>query len=293
MIKAQLRRAATLPALVLAVMLATVHGLALAGDAGQKLDAILADQPDQVKARYEWRHPAETLRFFGIEPGMTVVEGLPGAGWYSKLLIPYLGKDGHLVGANYAFSMWPLFGFFSEERIEEFRTWETDWPVGAQEWRGEDGAEVSAFIFGSMPEKLNGTADAVLMIRALHNLNRFEDEGGYLTHALRDIHNVLKPGGTLGVVQHEAPADNPDAWADGSAGYLKKAQLVERIEAAGFELVAESDINQNPKDQPTAEDIVWRLPPTFATSGDNPELRAQMEAIGESNRMTLKFRKKS
>lgn len=291
MIKVQLRRAATVPAVALALLLVAVHGIAVAGDTGAKLDAILADQPDDVRARYEWRHPAETLAFFGIEPGMTVVEGLPGAGWYSKILIPYLGKDGHLIGANYAQSMWPLFGFFSEERIEGFKTWETDFPAGAQEWRGEDGAEVSAFILGSLPESMHGTADAVLMIRAFHNLNRFEAEGGYLTDALSDIHNVLKPGGTLGVVQHEAPADNPDEWADGSAGYLKKKHLIERIEAAGFEFVAESDVNQNPKDQPTAEDIVWRLPPTLATSRENPELQAQMEAIGESNRMTLKFRK--
>ncbi len=276
---------------VFAVSLLAICSVAVAGDSTHELDAVLAAQPDEVQARYEWRHPKETLTFFGIEPGMTVVEGLPGAGWYSKLLIPYLGKDGYLIGANYAQSMWPLFGFFSQERIDEFKTWDTDWPAGAQEWRGEDGAEVSAFVFGSMPEDLEGTADAVLMIRAFHNLNRFEAEGEYMTHALRDIHNVLKTGGILGVVQHEAPAGNPDDWADGSAGYLKKDALIERIKAAGFEFVAESEVNQNPKDQPTADDIVWRLPPTLATSRENPELQAAMEAIGESNRMTLKFRK--
>ena len=288
MIKFQHHRAVA----ALAALLLATGGHALAGDSGEKLAAVLASQPDEFKARYEWRNPQETLAFFGIEPGMTVVEGLPGQGWYSKILIPYLGEDGHLIGANYTFSMWPLFGFFSDERIEEFRTWDTDWPVGAQEWRGDSGAEVAAFSFGTMPEAVNGTADAVLMIRAFHNLNRFEEQGGYLTSALKDIHGALKPGGTLGVVQHEAPADNPDEWANGSNGYLKKAYLIERIEAAGFEFVAESDVNNNPKDQPTAEDIVWRLPPSLVTSRDNPELKAELESIGESNRMTLKFRKK-
>lgn len=265
---------------------------AAAGDSGEKLAKVLAGEPDEVKARYEWRHPQETLTFFGIEPGMTVVEGLPGGGWYSRILIQYLGEEGSLIGANYTQSMYPLFGFFSDERIEELSTWETDWPVEAGEWDYENAAGVSAFRFGSMPESVNATADAVLMIRAFHNLNRFEGQGGYLTSALSDIHSVLKPGGTLGVVQHEGPEDNPDEWADGRSGYLKKKQLIKAIEAAGFEFVAESDVNENPKDQPTAEDIVWRLPPSLVTSREDADLRAELEAIGESNRMTLKFRKK-
>lgn len=276
---------------VLATALMLGAGAAIAGDSSEKLDKVLAAQDDETKARYTWRHPKETLEFFGVKPGMTVIEGLPGGGWYSKILVDYIGKDGALIGANYAWSIFPLFGFFSDEALEEMKTWDTDWPAGAAEWGGENAAPVSAFSFGTMPESLNGTVDVVLMIRALHNLNRFESEGNYLTDSLADIHNALKPGGILGVVQHEAPAGNPDAWADGSAGYLKKAYLIERLEQAGFEFVAESDINENPNDQPTADDIVWRLPPTLATSRENEELRAEMEAIGESNRMTLKFRK--
>ncbi|MDH3275860.1 MAG: methyltransferase, partial [Gammaproteobacteria bacterium] len=80
-------------------------------------------------------------------------------------------------------------------------------------------------------------------------------------------------------------------FADGNHGYLKKSFVIAVAEKAGFEFVAESNINENPKDQPSEEDIVWRLPPSFGTSRDNPELKAEMEAIGESNRMTLKFRK--
>ena len=142
-----------------------------------------------------------------------------------------------------------------------------------------------------MPEEMKGTADAVLFIRALHNLARFEGEGGFLTAALRDAYDILKPGGTVGVVQHQAREGMSDEWAGGQNGYLKKSFVIEKMQDAGFEFVAGSDINMNGKDQPTDEDKVWRLPPSLATSRDNPELKAEMEAIGESNRMTLKFRK--
>jgi predicted methyltransferase len=255
------------------------------------LDAILDARDDDVKARYEYRHPKETLEFFGIVPGMTVVEALPGAGWYSKILVPYLGEDGRLIGANYAHEMWPEFGFFGQDFIDSMETWTTDWPQQAEAWRGDDGATVEAFEFGSMPDELAGQADAVLLIRALHNLARFEDSGGFLTIAVNDVKRVLKPGGIVGVVQHEARPEMPDAWADGNAGYLKKQFVIDLFTKAGFEFVDESDINQNPKDRPTEEDVVWRLPPGYQTSGDDPEMRAEMDEIGESNRMTLKFRK--
>ncbi|MFK8051854.1 MAG: class I SAM-dependent methyltransferase [Woeseiaceae bacterium] len=252
---------------------------------------ILDNQPEAMQARYGYRHPAETLQFFGIEPGMTVVEGLPGGGWYSKILIPLLGAEGTLVGVDYSASLFPLFGFFSDEALEKKKTWTTDWVAGAQEWRGDNAAEVKAFVFGSMPESFAGTADAVVMIRAMHNLNRFEDEGGFRTEALENMFAVLKPGGILGIVQHQAAADMPDEWADGSNGYLKQEDLVAHVEAAGFSFVDSSDINVNPADQPTTDDVVWRLPPTLATSREDDALRAEMLAIGESNRMTLKFRK--
>ena len=262
-----------------------------ATEATNELSAILAAQPNAVVARYVYRHPEETLNFFGIKPGMTVVEALPGGGWYSKLLLPHLGTEGQLIGANYPNDMWPLFGFFSEERIAKLATWTTDWPAGAQEWRGENAASVSAFEFGKAPENFNGTADAVLLIRALHNLARFEDQGGFLTTAIADSYNVLKPGGIVGVVQHHAPDSASDEWANGSRGYLKKSFVIAQMQAAGFEFVASSDVNANSKDQPTAEDMVWRLPPSLRGAKEDAELTAKMLAIGESNRMTLKFRK--
>ena len=255
------------------------------------LDALLAAQPEDVQARYAYRNPKETLEFFGIEPGMTVVEGLPGRGWYTKLLLPYLGEEGSLIGTDYPMEIWPNFPFGTEDFIAKRSTWLTDWPAGAEEWRGESGASIKAFIMGSMPEKYRGTADVVFFPRVLHNLANYESQGGYLTMALADAFAALKPGGTFGVVQHHARDDMSDEFADGSNGYLKKSFVIAVAEAAGFEFVAESDINVNPKDQPSEEDIVWRLPPTFATSEDNEELRAEYAAVGESNRMTLKFRK--
>lgn len=263
---------------------------AVAG-ASERLSAILAAQAEEKQARYLYRHPQQTLEFFGITPGMTVVEALPGAGWYTQILLPYLGASGQLIGVDYAQDMFPKFGFFSDEDIEAKKTWVATWTAEAQGWRGSDAATVSAAVFGSVPDDLTAKADAVLFIRALHNLARFENDGGYLTTALAEAYRALKPGGIVGVVQHEARSDKPDAWADGSKGYLKKTFIVERLEQAGFEYVDASDINANDQDQPTEEDVVWRLPPSLASSRDNPELKKAMQAIGESNRITLKFRK--
>ncbi len=262
-----------------------------AAPGGDRLAELLAAQPEEVQARYPFRNPQETLEFFGIEPGMTVVEGLPGRGWYTKVLLPYLGSDGHLIGANYAMDMWPHFSFASEEFLARQATWVEDWPADAEEWRTDDGASIAAFNFGAMPESMAGTADAVFLARVLHNTARFESVRPYLGELLADCFTVLKPGGTLGIVQHHARDDMSDDFADGSKGYLKKSFVIAAAEAAGFEFVAESDINANPKDQPSEDDIVWRLPPSLNTSRDNPELKAELEAIGESNRMTLRFRK--
>jgi len=257
-----------------------------------KLSAILAAQSDKAKARYEARHPQETLEFFGITPGMTVVDVLPGGGWYSKILIPYLGNEGHMVGVDYSIDMWPEFGgFATPEFIENKKKWAAEWVEGAQAWRAGSEGQISAFTFGGRDTAMDGKADAALFVRALHNLSRFEEKGGYMTQALADTHALLKPGGLVGVVQHQGPEGNTDEWATGSNGYLKKSNVIAAFEAAGFELVKESAINENPKDVPTNDEIVWRLPPSLGTSREDAELKAKMEAIGESNRMTLLFKK--
>jgi predicted methyltransferase len=261
-----------------------------------RLAEILEAQPEQIQQRYDGRHPRDTLEFFGIEPGMTVVEALPGGGWYTRILLPYLGADGRLIAANYAQAMFANFGFADEEFMAGLARWPEEFPMQAGGWCDSGCAPVETFWLGSLPANMTGTADAMLFIRALHNLARFEtDEGvSYLDEALADAFAALRPGGILGIVQHEARADMPDAWADGSSGYLKKQFVVDRVEQAGFERVAESDVNANPNDRPTTDDVVWRLPPSLSVPDDaeNAEmLRAEYRAIGESNRMTLKFRK--
>lgn len=252
------------------------------------MDAVLAAQDEAAQARFDARNPKATLEFFEIAPGMAVGDALPGGGWYTKILLPYLGDEGRVVGVDYTIPMWGEFGFASEEFLASKETWPTTWVEGAQGW-SDSGAEIEAYTFASLPQ--DESLDAFLFIRALHNLSRFNEEGGYMTDALTSVYGSLKSGGIVGVVQHASADDADAAWANGSAGYLRKPDVIAAFEAAGFELVAESDVNANPLDNPTTDDIVWRLPPTLGTSAEDPELRAQMEAIGESNRMTLKFRK--
>jgi len=265
-------------------------------DSPDRLARILQAQPEETQARYNERHPRATLEFFGIEPGMTVVEALPGGGWYTRILLPLLGADGRLIAANYALEMWPNFRFGTDEFVAEMRQWPETFPAQAQGWCSADCAAVDTFWLGSLPAAMEESADAVLFIRALHNLARFQAAGvdDYLDQALADAYAVLKPGGIFGVVQHEARDDMPDDWADGSNGYLKKQFVIEQVEAAGFERVAESEINANPNDRPGTNEYVWRLPPSLRLPEDaeDPDvLQAEYRAIGESNRMTLKFRK--
>lgn len=276
----------------LALILAIPGAHALQADAtSAALAAALDAQDAESKARFEARHPGETLRFFGIEPGMKVVEVLPGGGWYSKILLPFLGQNGALMGVDYNLAMWPNFSFATKEWIEKRKGWATTWPQDAKQWGGDNSASVSAMTFGAVPQDSVGTFDAVLFIRALHNLARYESKGGFLTGAFRDAYTMLKPGGVVGIVQHEALADRNDAWADGSNGYLKKSFVIEKMKQAGFEFVDEFAINENPKDQAKEGDVVWRLPPSLGDSQDDDKRKADMLAIGESNRMTLLFRK--
>ncbi len=256
-----------------------------------KLAAVLAMQDDKAKMRYQYRNPAETLAFFGIKPGMKVAEALPGGGWYSKILIPYLGDEGHLTGLDYSMTMWPNFSFMTADRIEAKKTWPADWVAGAQDWRAGSQATIDAATFGTRDTAQDGSYDAVLFIRAMHNLSRFEDQGGHMSGAIADARAMLKPGGIVGVVQHAGPETNSDDWAVGSNGYLKKSAVIAAFESAGFELVGETDINANPKDIPSESDGVWRLLPSLRGHDDDAEKKAKMESIGESNRMTLKFRK--
>lgn len=256
----------------------------------KQLVAVTQNLPAEHQARYAARHPVETLEFFGIKQGDTVVEALPGEGWYSKILLPYLGSEGRLIATDYNLDMWSEFGgFATPEFIAQRKAWPAQFAIDAKTWGGANGAKGEAYTFATMPAELTGKVDAVLFIRALHNLARFDAKGNYLKQALAETHRVLKPGGVVGIVQHAMAEDKPDVWADGSRGYLKRSYVISAMTAAGFEFVGESDINKNPKDDPQADDNVWRLPPSLSGT---EEQKAKNRLIGESNRITLLFRKK-
>jgi predicted methyltransferase len=255
------------------------------------LKAVLAAQSPPVQERYPARKPYETLTFFGVEPGMTVVEVLPGEGWYSKILVPYLGRDGKLIGVDYPSTIWAHFPFANEAFMTERKKWPARWTADAEQWAGAQGAQAAAYALDDLPASLQGSVDMVLFFRALHGMARVESQGQFLTQALATTFNLLKPGGLVGVEQHEAREHMSDTWADGSQGYLKRSYVKEAMEKAGFEFVGESSINENPKDQPSEQDGVWRLPPSLSASKGNPKLQEEYKAIGESHRMTLLFRK--
>ncbi|GLR70441.1 class I SAM-dependent methyltransferase [Agaribacter marinus] len=264
---------------------------AVAHGGNEPLAKVVLDRNAEQRTRDIDRHPVQTLSFFHVEPGMKVAEALPGGGWYSRILAPYLGKNGALHGINYNDDMWALFGFFSEDRIKEMVANTTKFPEKVAEFTDNNIAS-SGFTFASAPKSAFGTLDRVLFIRALHNLNRFEDKTGTMSQALQVAHQLLKEDGLVGVVQHRAPESSPDDWADGSSGYLKQSHVIQAFEDAGFELMMTSEVNANKKDKPTTSDIVWRLKPTYHGVGEDSEKKAAIDAIGESDRMTLLFKKK-
>lgn len=255
-----------------------------------KLDKVLAMQGDEHKARYQYRHPKETLEFLGVAPGMTVADTLAGS-YYSPILLPYLGDKGKLYGVSYSLEQREIDHKDNAERMERYRSWPARYLENAVEWRGDGKTEVGAFLFGNVPAEVKGKVDVFLMFRSMHHLNKYEDAAQTRTKALKDVFDALKPGGTFGIVQHRAPADSDDEWAKGFKGYIKEAPLIAAVKAAGFEFVGSSEINANPKDKPTTDDFVWRLPPVYAGAEEGSEKRAAMKAIGETDRMTLKFRK--
>ena len=239
---------------------------------------------DAEKARDMWRHPAETLEFFGVEPDDTVVEIWPGGGWYTNILAPYLAAGGGtLVAAGFDPAAAP-----DEERkqrtldrLAEFKANYADPKYGTIEY--------SAFSGVSGPLTEAGPADAVLTFRNVHNWM----SGGYTEKFFTDAFAALKPGGVLGVVEHRLPST---ATQDptGSTGYVHEDFVKARAIAAGFEFVGASEINANPADTTEHPFGVWTLPPVSTTAdsdGNTPEgFDAALYAdIGESDRMTLKF----
>lgn len=232
------------------------------------------------RQRDQWRNPAETLAFFRVRPGMTVIDYMPAGGWYTRVLVPYLGEDGRYIGLN------PDVSRGSDRQREMLGDLAGSFPAKAAEWTGQRAERIGAYNSDSLPGMLDGSVDRVLVFREMHNLKR----SGWLDAEMATFRRVLKNDGLLGVVQHRAKADAPDEYAEGGKGYLRQKDVIAMIEARGFELVGTSEINANPADPADHPGGVWSLPPNLR--GDEAD-RARFLAIGESDRMTLLFRKKS
>jgi predicted methyltransferase len=235
--------------------------------------------------RDQYRHPVETLAFFGFTPTMTVLDVGPGAGYYAELLAPVLAKDGFYLATN----------------REPPNTAAA--PSG-HHWTPYEGAQFDALL-RAVPElygkvqvirvdyeapqlNLDGKVDMVLLMREVHMMKNW----GTLDTWLREIHRALKPNGILGVEEHRAaPGANPEETV--AKGYLPESWVIEKIEAAGFALAGKSEINANPRDTKDYPNGVWSLPPSFQAGPDytpaDARDRAKYAPIGESDRMTLKF----
>jgi predicted methyltransferase len=243
-------------------------------DVRQALQQAVANpqRSEKNRARDQYRHPAETLAFFGIRPTDTVVEIWPGGGWYTEILAPYLAAEGRLIAAT---------------------------PAGKGTDRLAQVLDANPALFGKV-ERANfptvlggtgvapGTADAVLTFRNVHNwgMGYLQPERKpYSEAAFAELFAMLKPGGVLGIEDHRLPED-ASAEREKSSGYIKVSTVRAMAEKAGFRFVAASEVNANPKDTTDWPQGVWTLPPTLAL-GDTD--RARYMAIGESDRMTLKF----
>ena len=220
------------------------------------------------------RHPQETLAFFGVRPSMTVLEVGPGEGWYTEILAPTLAARGKLIDTtNDPNGPEDSPGAFAGQRFKAMLD-------KAPEVFGKVQTLV---VDGKAPklDPLSGNLDAVLLMREVHGMIN----GGTLDAWLVEIRKALKTGGVLGIEEHRAKPD-ADPLASSKNGYVPEKWLIEHIEGAGFKLAGKSEINANPKDTKDYAEGVWVLPPTLQLGAKD---REKYMAIGESDRMTLKF----
>ncbi|WNO53361.1 class I SAM-dependent methyltransferase [Stakelama saccharophila] len=259
-------------ALALASTVAAVTSVAVGApqsreeNALQQAIAAPGRSPENV-ARDRFRHPAATLRFFGVEPDDTVVEIWPGGGWYTEILAPYLRARGTLWEAA------PMPDGLKAIRRMQAETPEVYGTIRTAAFPATSGQS-------GVPD---GSADVVLTFRNAHNWQMAGPETAQA--AFDQMYSMLKPGGTLGVVDHRLGEDQTGI-AEGDSGYMKAGTIIAYAEKAGFKLADRSDVNANPKDTHDHPKGVWTLPPTYSL-GDTD--RAQYAAIGESDRMTLRF----
>lgn len=236
---------------------------------------ISGHRSDKNKARDQYRHPKETLEFFGVKPGMTVVEISPGGGWYTEILSPLLGPNGTLYAAHYDPNS--EVEYYRNGRAKFERKMEVESDVYSN-------VEITTFqppkVFDIAPE---GSADAVVTFRNVHNWLRGGREA--TVAGFEEMYKVLKPGGTLGVVEHRLPA-SMEQDEKATSGYMHEKFVIQLAQDAGFKLVATSEVNANPKDTADHAKGVWTLPPSLRLGDEDKE---KYQAIGESDRMTLKF----
>ena len=246
---------------------------AAAQSIGKALDAAIAGahRSDANKARDQYRHPKETLTFFGLKPNMTVVEISPSGGWYTEILAPVL-KD---KGTFYAAHSNPAASENAAKAVANFKAKLAGNPVYSNVKVTSFGKDHYDFIAPA------GSADMVLTFRNIHNFYM----GGIEKEAFKAFFKALKPGGVLGIEEHRLPEDRPDEQMK-TSGYMKVSAVRKMAEEAGFVFAGASEVNANPKDTADYPNGVWTLPPNLRL-GDKD--REKYVAIGESDRMTLKF----
>lgn len=235
-----------------------------------------AHRTDKQKARNKYRNPAETLSFFGLKPGMSVVEIGPGGGWYTSVLAPAVGTNGVLYAAH---------NYLDENSSDRAKKYVANFKKKVAETPIFKNIKVTEF----HPVKSDkiappASADMVLTFRNVHNWYMGSGDEG-VDSSFKAFYKALKPGGVLGVVEHRLP-ENRDQTENKRSGYMKQSYVVAAAKKAGFKLAASSDINANPKDTANHPKGVWTLPPRLAL--DDVDRKKYM-AIGESDRMTLKF----
>ena len=247
-----------------------------------RLAQILADPARANDAKRDiYRHPAETLEFFRVHPNHVVGEYAPGGEWVSRILGRYINENGKYTGLYFGMKT-----FFSDQQKQGLAAAVGKFPSDVAAVSGRPAADFNAFSLSEIPEGVKGTFDRILVMRMMHNIMNWNIADAEIK-AMRDL---LKPDGLIGIEQHRAKADAPYSYTDGSKGYMREADIVKFMEVNGFELVAKSEINANPKDSANWPDGVWTLPPALRLKDVD---RAKYTAIGESDRMTLLFKKRN
>ncbi|NBW74692.1 MAG: methyltransferase [Sphingomonadaceae bacterium] len=245
--------------------------------------AVASPLRDKDRARDQYRRPAETLEFFQVTPDMKVGEYAPGGEWYSRLLGLYLGPKGKLVGLYFD----PTSGAFNEKSQQGIRDGAAKYPADVAAASGQPAERFSAMTLEKLPDAEKGTFDRILVMRMMHNLMRWN----IADREIKAMRELLKPNGMIGIEQHRAKPDAPYSYTDGSRGYLREADVIKFMEVNGFTFVGKSEANANKKDPANWPGGVWTLPPTMG--GAKEADKARLQAIGETDRMTLLFRKRS